>query len=156
MIIFKYIIYIKIIFEDKKENEIQNILKDDFEENMFFNSFQLLIPDYSFYKKDEETFILQFEVNDINVKNIECKHNKIKNDTRIEFKFKAEKYDLDEKYHRGIYKNFRKKGFYETDVIVPLNDYSIEKLKRTIYQKGVLNFIYEIKKINVNFLIKLK
>ena len=56
----------------------------------------------------------------------------------------TEKYDLEEKYHRGIYKNFRKKGFYETDVIVPLNDYSIEKLKRTIYQKGVLNFIYKI------------
>ncbi len=30
-------------------------------------------------------------------------------------------------------------------VIVPLNDYSIEKLKRVIYSKGVLNFIYEIK-----------
>jgi hypothetical protein len=141
---------LKITFEDKKENEIQNILKNDFDENMFFNSFQLLIPDYSFYMEDEETFILQFEVNDINVNNIKCKHNKIKNDTRIEFEFKAEKYDLDKKYHRGIYKNFRKKGFYETDVIVPLNDYSIEKLKRTTYLNGVLNFIYEIKKTNVD------
>ena len=139
---------LKIIFEDKKKNEIQNILKNDFEENIFFNSFQLLIPDYSFYMKDEETFILQFEVNDINVDNIKCKFNRIKNDTRYEIIFKAEKYDLDEKFHRGIYKNFRKKGFYETDVIVPLNDYSIEKLKRTIYSKGVLNFIYEIKKMN--------
>ena len=141
---------LKITFEDKKENEIQNILKNDFDENMFFNSFQLLIPDYSFYMEDEETFILQFEVNDINVNNIKCKHNKIKNDTRIEFEFKAEKYDLDKKYHRGIYKNFRKKGFYETNVIVPLNDYSIEKLKRTTYLNGVLNFIYEIKKTNVD------
>ena len=35
---------LKITFEDKKENEIQNILKNDFDENMFFNSFQLLIP----------------------------------------------------------------------------------------------------------------
>ncbi len=136
---------LKITFEDKKENEIQNILKNDFEENIFFISSQLLIPNYSFYMKDEETFILQFEVNDINVNKVKCKYNKIKNDTRIEFIFKAEKYDLDEKFHRGIYKNFRKKGFYETDVIVPLNDYSIEKLKRVIYSKGVLNFIYEIK-----------
>ncbi len=139
---------LKVTFEDKKENEIQNILKNDFEENIFFNSFQLLIPDYSFYMKDEETFILQFEVNDINVNNIKCKFNRIKHDTRYEIIFKAEKYDLDEKFHRGIYKNFRKRGFYETDVIVPLNDYSIEKLKRTIYSKGVLNFIYEIKKNN--------
>ena len=139
---------LKVNLEDKNKDDIQNIIKNDFEENIFFNSFQLLIPDYSFYLQDEKTFVLQFEVNDINEDNIQCNYHRIKSDSRLEFLFKAEKKDLDKKYHRGIYKNFRKKGFYETDIVVPLNDYNINKLKETIYKKGVLNLIYEINKIN--------
>jgi hypothetical protein len=135
---------LKINLKDKKGDELNNIFNEDFEENVFFNSFQLLVPDYSFYFENKTTFILQIEVNDIKKDNVKCVYNRIKNDTKYEFVFKAEKKDLDEKYHRGIYKNFRKKGFYEINIIVPLNGYSVNKLKKTTYDDGVLNFIYDV------------
>jgi hypothetical protein len=136
--------YLQVNIKNKNSKEIENIIKNDFEENTFFNSFQLLIPDYSFYFKNKNTFVLQLEVNAINRSSIKCRYERIPNDTRTEFLIKIEKNDLNSKYHRGIYKNFRKKGLYEINIIVPLAGYSINKLEKTTYKSGVLNLIYNV------------